>query len=186
MHYIVQDQWLPLKEKNKVKIVFTTEAQRPSALEIHNWIDETLHIIADQIDMMQLKGHWKGSKLLLSDVERGGTSNVREPTRVTEGEEVTVDESKQQNVDMITEATVEEETDTSSETDMAKSVVPTIDHLTLGELDQPQDTEIEQEPTTRQATTDECMETTSVPTIVKPLHSPGELPSNTDGNEQEE
>ncbi|KAJ4426992.1 hypothetical protein ANN_26791 [Periplaneta americana] len=93
-----------------------------------------------------------GWKLLLSDVVRGEISNVLEPTRVTEGE-VIIDESKEQNVDMNTEATVEEET--SSETEVAKSMVPTTDHLTLGELDQPQDTEIEQEPTTRQATTDE-------------------------------
>ncbi|KAJ4440885.1 hypothetical protein ANN_10732 [Periplaneta americana] len=253
-----------IQRKNTVKIVFTTEAQRPSALEIHNWIDGTLHITEDQIDMIQLNTlersvyiklvsavhydrllnkytdpvnfqydngtivkvalqradvntvtvrlfnlppeiddktvvqslspygavrHVRSEvwrrKLLLSDVVRGGTSNVREPTRVTEGEAI-IDESKQQNVDMIMEATVEEETDTSSETEMAKSVVPTTDHLTLGELDQPQDTEIEQEPTTRQATTDECMETTSVPTIVQPLHSPGELSSNTDCNNQEE
>ncbi|KAJ4444044.1 hypothetical protein ANN_05833 [Periplaneta americana] len=323
-----------IQRKNTVKIVFTTEAQRPSALEIHNWIDGTLHITEDQIDMIQLntlersvyiklvsavhydrllnkytdpvnfqydngtivkvalqradvntvtvrlfnlppeiddktvvqslspygavrhvrpevwstqykypvhngvravrieikkhipiklviagyavilhypgqpqlchicgeESHLRsqcpnkkfnlpvnitGRKRLLSDVVRGGTSNVREPTRVTEGE-VIIDESKQQNVDMIMEATVEEETDTSSETEMAKSVVPTTDHLTLGELDQPQDTEIEQEPTTRQATTDECMETTSVPTIVQPLNSPGELSSNTDCNNQEE
>ncbi|KAJ4449552.1 hypothetical protein ANN_00954 [Periplaneta americana] len=104
---------------------------------------------------------------------------------MTEGE-VIIDESKQQNVDMIMEATVEEETDTSSETEMAKSVVPTTDHHILGELDQPHDTEIEQEPTTRQATTDECMETTSAPTIVQPLNSPGELSSNTDCNNQEE
>ncbi|KAJ4445023.1 hypothetical protein ANN_06822 [Periplaneta americana] len=98
-------------------------------------------------------------KLLLSDVVRSSNASQNR------GEAI-IDESKQQN-DMIMEATVEEETDTSSETEMAKSVVPTTDHLTLGELDQPQDTEIEQEPTTRQATTDECMETTSVPTTHK-------------------
>ncbi|KAJ4427105.1 hypothetical protein ANN_24720 [Periplaneta americana] len=43
-----------IQRKNTVKIVFTTEAQRPSALEIHNWIDGTLHITEDQIDMIQL------------------------------------------------------------------------------------------------------------------------------------
>lgn len=43
-----------IQRKNTVKITFPSTAPRPSALEIHNWIDETLKITADQMDMIQL------------------------------------------------------------------------------------------------------------------------------------
>ncbi|KAJ4449578.1 hypothetical protein ANN_00980 [Periplaneta americana] len=273
-----------IQRKNTVKIVFTSEAQRPTALEIHNWIDETLQITADQIEMIQLntlersiyiklvsvihydrlmnkytdpvnfrynngtivkvalqradvntvtvrlfnlpqiddntviqslssygtvkhvcpevwstqykypvrngvravrieikkhipiklviacyaailhypgqpqlchicgeESHLRsqcpnkkfnlpvnitGRKLVLSDVVRDGSSNVLQSTRATEEEEAISKESKQENMDTNKEEIVEEETDTSSETEMAKSVAPTIIHLTPGELNQ--------------------------------------------------
>ncbi|KAJ4429090.1 hypothetical protein ANN_26091 [Periplaneta americana] len=216
-----------IQRKNTVKIVFTSESQRPTALEIHNWIDETLHITAEQIDMIQLntlesvrvstvrlfnlppeiddntviqslssygtvkhvrpevwstqykypvrngvravrieikkhipiklviagyaailhypgqpqlchicgeESHLRsqcpnkkfnlpvnitGRKPLLSDVVRGGPSNVLESTRVTEEEEAISKESKQENMDTNKEEIAEEETDTSSETEIS-------------------------------------------------------------------
>lgn len=40
--------------KNTVKITFPASATRPTALEIHNWIEESLHITPEQVEMIQL------------------------------------------------------------------------------------------------------------------------------------
>lgn len=57
-----------IQRKNTIKITFPAEAAKPTALELHNWVDAELNITPDQVEMIQLNTLERSIYLKLTSV----------------------------------------------------------------------------------------------------------------------
>ncbi|KAJ4427044.1 hypothetical protein ANN_26843 [Periplaneta americana] len=68
LYYRISATMAHIQRKNTIKITFPAEAVKPTALELHNWIDAELNITPDQVEMIQLNTLERSIYLKLTSV----------------------------------------------------------------------------------------------------------------------